>query len=100
MLHIPASDVLEPAINGPFAYRPLVLLLYHIDKACFSDHVLNEWGYQDVLAKPLACFGRKIIATVEYVARRDGTVVRRYLWERFALLNVAAWGDVATRRQI
>ena len=100
MPHIPASDVLEPAINRPFAQRPLVLLFNYIDEAGFYDHVFDEWRYHHVLPKLLACFNRKFIATMQYVAGSDGAVVRRQLWDGFAVLNVAAWGDVAARRQV
>ena len=36
---------------------------------------------------------------MHYVARRDGAVFRFELWDWFAVLDVAARGDVAARRQ-
>ena len=99
MLQIPASDLLQLAINGPFANRPLVSLLYYVDEACFLDHVLDEWCHYDVLPRFLTCFGCKVGKTMHYIARRDGAVFRFELWDWFAVLDVTARGDVAARRQ-
>lgn len=99
MLHIPASDILQFAINGPFAKRPLVLLFYYVDEACLLNHVLDEWCYHDILPKLLACFYRKLRATMHCVVRWDGAVIRYQLRCGFAVLDVAAWGDMAAIRQ-
>lgn len=95
MLHIPASDFFQPAINGPLANRPLIGLLHYIDEACFLKHVLDEWRYHHILPKLLACFDRKFITTFQYVARSDRTVIGSQFGNGFALLDVAAWGDMA-----
>lgn len=56
MLHIPASDILQFAINRPFTNRPLVLLLHYVDEARLLNHSLDVWRYHDILPKILAGF--------------------------------------------
>lgn len=99
MLHIPTSNLLQFAINGPFAKRPLVLLFHYVDEPCVLNHVLDERRYYKILPKLLASFDRKFIATMHNVARSDGAVVRYQFWGGLAVLDVAAWGDVAAKRQ-
>lgn len=76
MLHIPASDIFQFAINGPFSNRPLVLFFHYVDEACFLNHVFDEKRYPHILPELLACFDCKFRATMQYVAGRNGTVVR------------------------
>ena len=95
MLQIPAPNIFQLLIDWPFAKRPLISPFHYIDEACFLNHVFYVWRYQHVLPKLLTSFDSKASQTMQYVIWGNGAVVRNEFRSGFAVLDVAAWGDMA-----
>ena len=97
---IPSTDVLQLGICGPIANRPFVLLLHYILKSGFRDPIFDVTLDVHGLSTLLAAQDGESSTYVVGASWRDGVVVGLHEGHCFGMFEIAAWGKVATGREV